>query len=84
MTIQVKNLHESSQNWQSWYGLKEIEKSENYVKLSFKEDDVVIKLTEDVEEKYTTLSLSSTNIKKDTRILFKGACYEFKANLHKH
>ncbi|MCD8798061.1 VOC family protein [Mammaliicoccus sciuri] len=84
VTIQVKNIHESSQNWQSWYGLKEIEKSENYIKLSFIEDDVVIKLTEDVEEKYTTLSLSSTNIKKDTRILFKGACYEFKANLHKH
>ncbi|MEB6196507.1 VOC family protein [Mammaliicoccus sciuri] len=80
VTIQVNNLQESSQNWQSWYGLKELEKSEEYVKLGFKEDDVVIKLTEDVEEQYTTLSLSSTNIKEDTRILFKGACYEFKAN----
>lgn len=80
VTIQVNNLHESSQNWQSWYGLKELEKSEEYVKLGLKEDDVVIKLTEDTEEKYTTFSLSSTNIKKDTRILFKGACYEFKAN----
>lgn len=84
VTIQVGNLQESSQNWQSWYGLKEIEKSEDDVKLGFKEDDVVIKLIEDAEEKYTTLSLSSTNIKKDTRILYKGACYEFKANSHKH
>ncbi|WP_353463450.1 VOC family protein [Mammaliicoccus sciuri] len=80
VTIQVSNLHESSQNWQSWYGLKEIETNEEFVKLSFKEDDVVIKLTEGAEEKYTTLTLSSTNIKKDTRILYKGACYEFKAN----
>lgn len=84
VTIQVGNLQESSQNWQSWYGLKEIEKSEDDVKLGFKEDDVVIKLIEDAEEKYTTLSLSSTDIKKDTRILYKGACYEFKANSHKH
>lgn len=84
VTIQVGNLQESSQNWQSWYGLKEIEKSEDDVKLGFKEDDVVIKLIEDAKEKYTTLSLSSTNIKKDTRILYKGACYEFKANSHKH
>ncbi|MEB8374703.1 VOC family protein [Mammaliicoccus sciuri] len=84
VTIQVGNLQESSQNWQSWYGLKEIEKSEDDVKLGFKEDDVFIKLIEDAKEKYTTLSLSSTNIKKDTRILYKGACYEFKANSHKH
>ncbi|MCD8789859.1 VOC family protein [Mammaliicoccus sciuri] len=84
VTIQVGNLQESSQNWQSWYGLKEIEKSEDDVKLGFKEDDVVIKLIEDAKEKYTTLSLSSTNIKKDTRFLYKGACYEFKANSHKH
>lgn len=74
MTIQVGNLQESSQNWQSWYGLKVIETNEEFVKLGFKEDDVVIKLTEDAEEKYTTLTLSSTNIKKDTRILYKGTC----------
>lgn len=84
VTIQVGNLQESSQNWQSWYGLKVIETNEEFVKLGFKEDNVVIKLTEDAEEKYTTLTLSSTNIKKDTRILYKGACYEFKANSHKH
>lgn len=84
VTIQVGNLQESSQNWQSWYGLKVIETNEEFVKLGFKEDDVVIKLTEDAEEKYTTLTLSSTNIKKDTRILYKGACYEFKTNSHKH
>ncbi|WP_404803368.1 VOC family protein [Mammaliicoccus sciuri] len=84
VTIQVGNLQESSQNWQSWYGLKVIETNEEFVKLGFKEDDVVIKLTEDAEEKYTTLILSSTNIKKDTRILYKGACYEFKTNSHKH
>ena len=83
VTIQVGNLQESSQNWQSWYGLKVIETNEEFVKLGFKEDDVVIKLTEDAEEKYTTLTLSSTNI-KDTRILYKGACYEFKTNSHKH
>lgn len=84
VTIQVGNLQESSQNWQSWYGLKVIETNEEFVKLGFKEADVVIKLTEDAEEKYTTLTLSSTNIKKDTRILYKGACYEFKTNSHKH
>ncbi|WP_179296656.1 VOC family protein [Mammaliicoccus sciuri] len=84
VTIQVGNLQESSQNWQSWYGLKVIETNEEFVKLGFKEDDVVIKLTEDAEEKYTTLTLSSTNIKKETRILYKGACYEFKTNSHKH
>ncbi|WP_323709300.1 VOC family protein [Mammaliicoccus sciuri] len=84
VTIQVGNLQESSQNWQSWYGLKVIETNEEFVKLGFKEDDVAIKLTEDAEEKYTTLTLSSTNIKKDTRILYKGACYEFKTNSHKH
>ncbi|UTI84509.1 VOC family protein [Mammaliicoccus sciuri] len=72
VTIQVGNLQESSQNWQSWYGLKEIEKSEDDVKLGFKEDDVVIKLIEDAEEKYTTLSLSSTNIKKTRAFYIKA------------
>lgn len=84
VTIQVKHLQETSQNWQAWYGLKVVDTGKEYIKLGLDEDDIIITLKADNEEKYTTLSLSATNIKKETRILYKGACYDFKANSYKH
>ncbi len=84
VTVQVKNIKKTSENWQSWYGLVVLEEDEQYVNLGFTDDNVVITLEKNNDEQYTTLSLNSSHIKKETRTFYKGAYYLFKPNLHKH